>query len=123
MADRKPRTGELTTANYGWTQPMVGASDDQWGGYINADLDGIDGTIKGVSNVANAAYPASNPAGYVTAVAIPAPYVLPTASTTVLGGVKVDGETITIAGGTISATTTGRASITVSDTRIDRQIP
>ena len=116
MADRKPRTGELTTANYGWTKPTVGASDDQWGGYLNADLDGIDGTVKGVSNVANAAYPASNPAGYVTAAAIPAPYVLPTASTTVLGGVKVDGATITIAGGTISATTTGGASITVSDT-------
>src|SRR4051812_20923086 len=32
-----------------------------------------------------------------------APYTLPTASTTVVGGVRVDGTTITIAGGTISA--------------------
>ena len=47
-------------------------------------------------------YDANNPAGYITALAIPAPYVLPTASTTVLGGVKVDGTTITIASGTIS---------------------
>ena len=69
------------------------------GAMLNADLDGIDSTVNGVSTVANAAYPASNPAGYITAAAIPAPYVLPTASTTVLGGVKVDGTTVTVAGG------------------------
>ncbi len=116
MADRKPRTGELTTANYGWTKPTVGASDDQWGGYLNANLDGIDGTVKGVSNVANAAYPASNPAGYVTAAAIPAPYVLPTASTTVLGGVKVDGTTIHAAvDGTISSAGGGGIADAPSD--------
>lgn len=34
---------------------------------------------------------------------IPAPYALPTASTSTLGGVKVDGNTITIADGVISA--------------------
>jgi hypothetical protein len=34
---------------------------------------------------------------------IPAPYVLPTASTTVLGGVKVDGTTVLINAGVISA--------------------
>ena len=49
--------GELTTANYGWTKPTVGASTDAWGGYLNADLDGIDSTVKSVSNVANAAVP------------------------------------------------------------------
>ena len=26
------RAGELTTANYGWTKPTVGASDDTLGG-------------------------------------------------------------------------------------------
>ena len=105
---KEPRTGELTTANYGWTKPTVGASDDAWGGYLNADLDGIDSTVHGVSTIANAAYPASNPAGYVTAAAIPAPYILPTASTTVLGGVKVDGSTVTAAGdGTLTAHATG----------------
>jgi hypothetical protein len=35
---------------------------------------------------------------------IPAQYVLPTASTSVLGGVKIDGTTISIAGGAISVT-------------------
>ena len=34
---------------------------------------------------------------------IPAPYTLPTASTSILGGVKVDGNTITIADGVISS--------------------
>ena len=96
--------GELITTNYGWTKPTVGASTDAWGGFLNADLDGIDSTVKSVSNVANAAYPTSNPAGYITAAAIPAPYVLPPASTTVLGGVKVDGSTVTAAGdGTLTA--------------------
>jgi hypothetical protein len=56
-----------TTTNYGWVKPDVGASDDVWGGYINTDLDGIDAIVKGVSVVANAAYPASNPSGYQTA--------------------------------------------------------
>jgi hypothetical protein len=38
---------------------------------------------------------------------IPPEYTLPTASTTVLGGVKVDGSTITISNGTISAASGG----------------
>ena len=56
-----------TTTNYGWVKPDVGASDDVWGDYINTDLDGVDSVVKGVSVVANAAYPASNPSGYQTA--------------------------------------------------------
>jgi hypothetical protein len=73
MVDKvDPRTGELVTANYGWTKPTVGASVDQWGGYINADLDGIDTTVKSVSTVANAAYPANNPNGYQTAAQVTA---------------------------------------------------
>ena len=61
-----------TTTNYGWVKPDVGASDDVWGGYINTDLDGIDTIVKGVSVVANAAYPASNPSGYQTAAQVAA---------------------------------------------------
>ena len=37
--------GKSTTTNYGWVKPTVGASVDAWGGYINADLDGIDATV------------------------------------------------------------------------------
>jgi hypothetical protein len=53
-------------------------------------------------------YAASNPSGYQTAAQVgaaisAAAYTLPTASTTVLGGVKVDGSTIHIAGGVISS--------------------
>lgn len=40
------------------------------------------------------------------------PYSLPTASTIVLGGVKVDGTSITIAAGVISATTGGGGTVT-----------
>ena len=42
-------------------------------------------------------------AEYAKKTDIPAPYTLPTASTSTLGGVKVDGNTITIADGVISA--------------------
>ena len=46
----------------------------------------------------------TNDAGYLTSSDLPAPYSLPTASTSVLGGVKIDGTTITIdANGVISA--------------------
>ena len=52
-------------------------------------------------------YDAANPAGYQTAAQVStasSTYTLPTASSTVLGGVKVDGTSITISGGVISAT-------------------
>lgn len=39
-------------------------------------------------------------------------YTLPTASTSVLGGVKIDGTSITITGGVISATTGGSGTVT-----------
>lgn len=57
--------------------------DDAWGGLLNTDLDGIDNIVHGID---------ARP-----------PYVLPTASTTILGGVKADGTTIHAAvDGTIS---------------------
>jgi hypothetical protein len=57
-------------------------------------------------------YDAANPAGYQTAAQVStaiastasSAYTLPTASSTILGGVKVDGTSITISGGIISAT-------------------
>ena len=58
MADKPvdPRTGELvTTANYGWVKPTVGASVDAWGGYINTDLDGIDSTVHSIQTSVPAA--------------------------------------------------------------------
>ena len=48
MADDEPRAGEQTTANYGWTKPNVGNSDDAWGGMLNADLDSIDAIVHGI---------------------------------------------------------------------------
>ena len=153
MADEEPRTGELTTANYGWIKPTVGDSDDAWGGYLNSDLDGIDSVVHGIQTsiptvpAASATAPlmdgtasagssaawsrgdhahpsdttkynTSNPSGYQTAGQVSASiaaaaYVLPTASTSILGGVRVDGSTIAINSGVISA---AGASITVSDT-------
>lgn len=41
---------DLTTANYGWTKPTVGADSDTWGGILNTDLDSIDATVKGVDD-------------------------------------------------------------------------
>ena len=48
---------------------------------------------------------------FVAAAVTAGGYTLPTASTTVLGGVKVDGTTIGIAGGVISSTATGGALV------------
>lgn len=45
---------------------------------------------------------------------IPSAYVLPTASTSTLGGVKVDGTTVTISGGVISASAASVATTTTA---------
>lgn len=49
---------------------------------------------------------------------IPEPYTLPTASTTTLGGVKVDGSTITIADGVISSAGGSGGAVSVDGTSI-----
>lgn len=60
---------------------------------------------------------------------IPSPYTLPTASTTTLGGVKIDGSTITVDGnGVISAsgggaTYTAGDNITISNNVISASVP
>ena len=45
---KTPRAGESLTTNYGWTKPTVGASDDAWGGMVNANFDGIDSVVYGI---------------------------------------------------------------------------
>ena len=47
------------------------------------------------------------------------PYILPVASTTTLGGVKIDGETITITNDGVISSTGGGGSITVDDALSD----
>lgn len=37
---------DTLTANYGWTKPEVGGSDNTWGDKLNADLDAIDALVK-----------------------------------------------------------------------------
>ena len=144
-----PLAGEATTTNYGWVKPTVGSSVDLWGGYINADLDSIDGVVHaidtrsvgvtvsdtppanplvgqewfdGVSGQLYVWYNDGNSSQWVIAVNAAAS-LLP-ASTTVLGGVKVDGTTIQAApDGTISTTVVplGDNRIINGDMRIDQR--
>ena len=90
--------------NYGWEKPTVGGDQDVWGGELNATLDGIDSVVHGID---------TRP-----------PYSLPPASTTVLGGVKVDGTSVRAAGdGTISTVLVpmGDNRIINGDMRIDQR--
>lgn len=52
-----PALSATPTTNYGWNKPTVGADSNNWGTFINGDLDGIDTTMFSVSGVANAACP------------------------------------------------------------------
>ena len=144
-----PLAGEATTTNYGWVKPTVGSSVDLWGGYINADLDSIDGVVHaidmrpfgvtvsdtppanplvgqewfdGVSGQLYVWYDDGNSSQWVIAVNAAAS-LLP-ATTTVLGAVKVDGTTIKAApDGTISTTVVpmGDNRIINGDMRIDQR--
>ena len=144
-----PLAGEVTTTNYGWVKPTVGSSVDLWGGYINADLDSIDGVVHAIDTrpvgVTVSDTPPANPlvgqewfdsvSGQLYVwyddgnssqwvIAVNAAVSLLPASTTVLGGVKVDGTTIKAAAdGTISTTVVpmGDNRIINGDMRIDQR--
>lgn len=74
--------------------------------YLNEVLHNIETTLSGKQDslVFNTAYNSSSNK-VATMADIPAAYSLPTATTSTLGGVKVDGSTITISNGVISAAT------------------
>jgi ABC-type transporter Mla subunit MlaD len=42
---------DLSTVNYGWVKPSVGADADSWGGVLNGDLDGIDGVVGNMASI------------------------------------------------------------------------
>lgn len=83
----------------------VTIADDGLGGItISSSATAITLTTSGTSGVATLIAGVLNIPNYT--------YTLPTASTTVLGGVKVDGTSITISGGIISATSSGGGTVT-----------
>ena len=43
------------TANYGWTKPVVGGSDNTWGTILNQALDDIDNDMIALANANTAA--------------------------------------------------------------------
>lgn len=72
---------------------------------VNERIDGITvpTNVSAFTNDAGYLTEHQSLAEYAKKTEIPAPYTLPTASTSTLGGVKVDGSTITIADGVISS--------------------
>jgi hypothetical protein len=140
---------ETYTTNYNWTKPEVGASIDNWGAFLNGDLDGIDNIVHGIDirsagiTISDTA-PSSPRAGQLWydsvggqtyiwfvdidssqwVIAVNATGLQSPASTTVLGSVKVDGTTIKAApDGTISTTVVplGDNRIINGDMRIDQR--
>jgi hypothetical protein len=75
---------------------------------------GNDGRITGAQTAAQVATAVAAEATARNAAIAAAAYVLPTASPTVLGGVKVDGTTITIAAGVIAAAAAGLSAPVLS---------
>jgi hypothetical protein len=63
---------DTTTANYTWTKPEVGGSPDTWGTKWNTNLDGIDTTVKAISNVASTAQSTATAAQTTANAALPA---------------------------------------------------
>lgn len=94
--------------------------------YVDDKIAGID-----IPTVPTKVSAFANDAGYLTEhqslieyakkTDIPAPYTLPTASTSTLGGVKVDGNTITIADGVISSV--GGSGSNVEEVYIGASVP
>ena len=147
----KPVDPDATaTANYQFMKPAVGASDDVWGGDTNYNWDQVDAVVHGIDTrppggaIVSATPPGSPTPGmlwfdsvggqsYVWyddgntqqwVVAVNAVASLSPATTTTLGGVKVDGTSIKAAGdGTISTVLVpmGDNRIINGDMRIDQR--
>jgi hypothetical protein len=76
------------------------------------------GTLTGLTIGAGSSITSSGPGGALASGAFTAAYSLPTASTSVLGGVKVDGTTITIASDVITAVGAAATSVAIGTTTI-----
>lgn len=94
-------TGTITMGT--WNGTAVADAYIASSSYWNSKQDPISLTTTGTSGASTFVGNVLNIPNYT--------YTLPTATTTVLGGVKVDGSSITIAGGTISATPTPEADV------------
>jgi hypothetical protein len=101
--------------DYAWTlqtQFVASTSTPLMDGTATAGSAGAWARGDHVHPVDTSRYAASNPSNFqtdaqVSAAIAASAYTLPTASTSVLGGVKVDGTTVQISGGVISATVAG----------------
>ena len=112
-----PEAPDLT--NYATKEDLANAKPDLTPYAKTADLSTVatSGSYEDLTNKPNLF--SGNYEDLTNKPTIPEPYTLPTASTTTLGGVKVDGETITIADGVISSTGGGSSLENTFDTNDD----
>lgn len=115
--------GEFNDSSLAW---RFGFEFDNVNIYLNTETNSSEGRLIGLATVNQLASKA-NSADLATVATsgdyndltnkptIPTAYTLPTASTSTLGGVKVDGSTITITDGVISATSSGGSNYTFTN--------
>lgn len=98
------------TTNYSYDKPTVGVSDGTWGTSLNSNWDAIDADLKAVSDVADAALPATGGTMTGELKLLTQVFTLSDEGSALSGAVALDCDTANF----FALNTTGGGSITIS---------